>query len=170
MIRQRIQNTAFTGFTWAGISIFSGLAKDGFCELTYNNDRTASNTDAGGNSYSVSKMSNRDATVSITLMQNSEANIALTALMRREDITGQTVIDDIDIETGGALFLYDLEECHVQSMPPQNISQSAADATQTWVFYCARMRPKDLTAFTGIQDEIISGIRGQVDVAISIEI
>lgn len=170
MIIDPVHKSELNVFTFAGISLHSGFAEDGYVEFTFNGDRTVSSMSAGGKEVSTSLLGNRSALITITLLQQSTENLLLNELYRRDELNRSVTYSDIDIVTGGTLFLYEPLGCHIQSVPSQSMGADASGATQTWTFHCAEMKARNVNSVLSINADLQSNINGAVEAAIEASI
>lgn len=166
MIINPVHKSELNVFTFAGISLHSGFPEDGYAEFTFNGDRTVSSVSAGGKEVSTSLLGNRSALITINLLQQSTENLLLNELYRRDELERTITYSDIDIVTGGTLFLYEPLGCHIQAVPSQSIGADSSGATQAWTFHCAEMKARSVNSVLSIDADLRSNIDGTVTAAV----
>lgn len=171
MFFQPIHSSRANYITFGSIDFTGSLVKDSYIEIAPTSARASASQDAGGYSESISKLSDKSATVTIQLQPQSAANQALVEVMNRDDFNGTMTISNINIITNGTVFLYDLIGCYIMEPPTETKSEDMADTANTWVFRCAELRPKSLDNTTFDQttrDMITATVDATLDVSITL--
>lgn len=142
MIIEPIHCSRINFISFGQIDLTGSLAKDSYIEIAPASDITSYSIDAGGYAGSISRMSDNSAEVTLQLQVQSSANMKLLRMYAQDRITSTVTIQPIVIEAGGSVFLFDLTNCFMKSLPTESKSADMADATNTWVFTCMELVPK----------------------------
>lgn len=168
MSTELIHNARINHISFGDINFTGALATDSYIEIAPNSDRYAASQDAGGYNETISKLSDQSATVTLQLQTQSSANAKLVRVMAQEDVDGIPVIANINIDTGGGtVFLYDLIGCYIMTRPTETKSADMSNTSNTWVFRCQELRPKNLENFN-FNADIKASIENSVEATVSV--